>query len=70
MCRTCVALTPAERKARVEEKEKREGEKREEAPGGLVCGECRGAMGSGVRFWVCGLCGGECKGRVHACWGR
>ncbi|KAF2680135.1 hypothetical protein K458DRAFT_107330 [Lentithecium fluviatile CBS 122367] len=32
---------------------------------GRHCGKCKIELGSGMRWWVCGICRGECRDSIH-----
>jgi len=32
---------------------------------GRRCGKCTAELTAGMRWWVCGICGGECRDSIH-----
>lgn len=68
MCRQCAYLSEKEVFAARKKRTERELRDRGKEEGG--CGKCKGALGGGPRWWVCGKCGLECTAFCHSAWAR
>lgn len=70
MCRTCYARdreemqTTRHRRYQQEARDIAEGKNLKDGEK-VKCGSCKKELKSGMRFWVCGRCKGECRDRIH-----
>ena len=39
--------------------------RRDQPVDGRHCGLCKAELNAGMRWWVCGVCGGECRDSIH-----